>query len=115
VRAVIRCQNQILLNVFLGVAVYLLSPLWPYSVQVQVTLDDNPPAIVDLRDYSVPFSPQEGGETAPFRVVWSMMGLDNTVHTMKIGLPRIDGRYAVVDGIMCAISYTVLELLLTRL
>ncbi len=82
----------------LGVAVYFLSPLWPYAVSTALTLDSRPTVTVDLTDYA---SPATGGglETAGYSVVWSAENLPNATHTLRISVGR-GQQFAIVDGIM---------------
>jgi len=68
---------------FTGIAIYFYSPLWTFSVTTQVTLDDLPPVLLDLRDYTQPLD-INGPETVQSSVVWSQTGLANTRHTLLV-------------------------------
>ncbi|EKM79748.1 hypothetical protein AGABI1DRAFT_113055 [Agaricus bisporus var. burnettii JB137-S8] len=88
---------------FTGVAVYFMSPLWPYAVSTALTLDSRPTITVDLTDHN---TPDTGGgiETVSSSVVWSAENLQNTNHTLRISVGRGE-LFAIVDGII----YTVLD------
>jgi hypothetical protein len=79
----------------LGVAIYFMSPLWPYLVNTAITLDSGPPILVDLVDHSRP-NTVEGPETVQSQVVWGASGLNNTQHTlvMSVGAGQ---PYAIMD------------------
>lgn len=81
-----------------GVAIYFLSPKWPYLVNTAVSLDNGPVTLVDLVDHSRPDAVL-GPETAQSDVVWSATGLNNTNHTliMSVGAGQ---PYAIVDALM---------------
>ena len=59
--------------------------MWTFSVTTQVGLDDLPPVLLDLRDYTQPFA-NNGPETAQSSVVWSETGLANTQHTLVVSV-----------------------------
>ncbi|KAG5634304.1 hypothetical protein H0H81_002475 [Sphagnurus paluster] len=88
---------------FTGVAVYFLSPLWPYAVNTAVSLDAAPPVLVDLVDHSRPTA-DGGPETVQSQVRWSAAGLANTKHTLVISVGARQS-FAVVD----ALIYTTLD------
>jgi len=81
---------------FTGVAVYYLSPKWPYSVNTQLSLDGGPGEVVDLVDHS---SPTTGGgaETVAYSAVWGKTGLANTQHQLVASMAP-GGQFVVVDG-----------------
>jgi len=81
-----------------GVAIYFLSPLWPYRVNTAISLDSSPVSLIELVDRSQP-DIGHGPETAPFRVVWSATGLANTQHTLQISVGA-GQPFAIVDGLM---------------
>ncbi|KAJ6526805.1 hypothetical protein B0H19DRAFT_1197055 [Mycena capillaripes] len=81
--------------VFTGVAVYFLSPRWPYTVNIQISLDGGSSNLVSLVDPNTSPSATGGSESALSAVVWSEAGLANTSHTLFISY----GNYIVVDGI----------------
>ncbi|KXN84948.1 hypothetical protein AN958_11890 [Leucoagaricus sp. SymC.cos] len=87
---------------FTGVAVYFMSPLWPYAVSTALTLDSQPTIVVDLTDHSTP-NTAGGIETVRSNVVWSAQNLQNTTHSLRISVWR-GQTFAVVDGI----TYTTL-------
>jgi len=86
---------------FTGVAVYFLSPKWPYSVSTLVSLDGGLGRCVDLFDPSG-VRDAVGSETAPSTVVWSETGLTNTRHTVRVSACSGD-QYAVVDGFIYSV------------
>lgn len=85
----------------LGIAIYFLSPLWPYRVTTAVSLDSGPTTLIDLVDPSSP-NIGTGPETAPYRVVWSATGLNDTAHSLRIFVGQGEP-YAIVDGLMYVI------------
>lgn len=81
-----------------GVAVYFLSPLWPYHVTTQVQLDSQAPVLINLVDTSLP--DQGGGpETVQSGVLWSATGLNNSIHQLVISIGNGEP-FAIVDGFM---------------
>ncbi|GLB34397.1 hypothetical protein LshimejAT787_0112810 [Lyophyllum shimeji] len=88
---------------FTGVAVYFMSPLWPYTVNTAVSLDGGSPILLDLVDPSRP-NVGQGPETVQSQVIWGAAGLPNTQHTLIISVGA-GQPYAVVD----ALIYTVLD------
>ena len=83
---------------YLGVAIYFMSPLWPYIVNTEISLDSGPSTLVDLVDYSRPRT-DGGPETVKSHVVWNATGLANTQHHLRISV-GVNQPYAVVDGLM---------------
>jgi hypothetical protein len=81
-----------------GVAIYFMSPLWPYLVNTAVSLDSAPPVLIDLVDHSKP-NVGVGPETIQSQVVWGEAGLVDKQHTLVIfvgaGQP-----YAIVDALV---------------
>jgi hypothetical protein len=67
-------------SVFLGVAVYYLSPLWPYDVSTLLSLDGGQSVLVSLRGPD--FSLSGDSQTSQSSVAWSATGLTNTSHTL---------------------------------
>lgn len=59
--------------------------MWTFSVTTQVELDDLPPVLLDLRDYTQRFE-NNGPETVQSSVVWSQTGLENTQHTLVVSV-----------------------------
>lgn len=90
-----------LLNFYLhsGVAIYFLSPLWPYPVNTAVSLDSGPIFLIDLVDHSSPTSPVQGPETEQSQVVWNATGLENGSHRLVISVGA-GQPFAIVDGLM---------------
>ncbi|PPR04849.1 hypothetical protein CVT24_007237 [Panaeolus cyanescens] len=82
----------------LGIAIYFLSPLWPYHVTTAVSLDSGPTTLIDLVDHSSP-NIGTGPETVPFRAVWSATGLSDTAHSLRIFVGQGEP-YAIVDGLI---------------
>ncbi|KAJ6608520.1 hypothetical protein B0H10DRAFT_1815692 [Mycena sp. CBHHK59/15] len=82
---------------FNGVAVYYLSPRWPYAVSTRLSLDGNTPVLVNLTDPNASPTPAGGSESAPYSVLWSATGLTNMSHTVVATY----GNYIIVDGFMC--------------
>lgn len=82
----------------LGVAIYFLSPRWPYAVTTAVSLDSGPSFLIDLVDHSRP-NAGEGPETVQSQVVWNATGLSNTQHTLVISVGQGQS-YGIVDGLM---------------
>ena len=84
-----------------GVAIYFLSPLWPYTVNTAISLDFGPSTLVDLVDHSRP-STKGGPETVRSQIVWSATGLVKTQHNLMISVGT-GQPYAIVDGLMCVL------------
>ncbi|KIM38675.1 hypothetical protein M413DRAFT_447636 [Hebeloma cylindrosporum] len=83
---------------FTGVAIYFLSPKWPYAVTTAVSLDSGPITLIDLVDHSRPNAGQ-GPETVQSQVVWSATGLTNTRHTLVISVGQ-GQPFGIVDGLI---------------
>lgn len=88
---------------FTGIAIYFYSPLWPFHVTTALSLDGESPQTIDLRDHSVP-PVDDGLETVASQVVWSLVGLENTEHTLVISVGTGED-IAIVDALM----YTALD------
>jgi hypothetical protein len=83
-----------------GVAVYFMSPLWPYVVNTALSLDSAPPVLIDLTDHSKPnASVGLGPETVQSKVVWGETGLAVKQHTLVISVGA-GQPYAIVDALM---------------
>lgn len=89
---------------FTGVAIYFLSPLWPYLVNTAVSLDSGPILLIDLVDHSSSTSAVQGPETVESHVVWNATGLANGPHRLVISVGA-GQPFAIVDGLI----YTVLD------
>ncbi|KAJ7171287.1 hypothetical protein C8R46DRAFT_895374 [Mycena filopes] len=82
---------------FTGVAIYYLSPRWPYDVSTRLSLDGGAPVLVNLTDPATSPSAAGGAESALTSVVWSATGLANTSHTLVATM----GNSIIMDGLMC--------------
>ena len=80
----------------LGIGVSYLSPLWPYNVTVNISLDGAPADFVSLLDPAHP-----GNETATggvqWGVRWSKDDLANGTHNVVVSASP-GGQFVVVDG-----------------
>ncbi|KAJ3889975.1 hypothetical protein GG344DRAFT_50600 [Lentinula edodes] len=85
---------------FTGVAIYFLSPLWPYAVGAQLVLDNQPPAFVDLQDYSRSVSLSGGSETVSSAVVWGVENLQLGNHSLRVEFAQERSEYVVLDALM---------------
>ncbi|CAA7269825.1 unnamed protein product [Cyclocybe aegerita] len=83
---------------FTGIAIYFLSPLWPYNVSTAVSLDSAPATLLDLVDHSRP-NIGTGPETVQSHVVWNATGLTNIQHTLRISVGAGQS-FAIVDGLI---------------
>lgn len=81
-----------------GVAIYFMSPLWPYLVNTAVSVDSAQPILIDLVDHSKP-NVGVGPETVQSKVVWGEAGLANKQHTLVISVGA-GQPYAIVDALM---------------
>lgn len=81
-----------------GIAIYYMSPRWPYLVNTAVSLDYEPPILLDLEDHSQP-NVGQGPETIQSQVIWNAGGLTNTQHSLLISVGT-GQPYAVVDALM---------------
>jgi len=80
-----------------GVAIYYMSPKWPFQISVAISLDGGNSTTVDLRDYSKPLAPNNSTETVQSQSVWSSTTLTNETHSVVVS--RGNGStYVVVDG-----------------
>jgi hypothetical protein len=85
----------------LGVAVYYLSPRWPYYVSTRLSLDGGASVLVNLTDPNAPTVPWGARETEMYSILWSAAGLENKQHTVEVTF----GNFMVVDGFMCVFSF----------
>jgi hypothetical protein len=74
--------------------VYYWSPLWPYLVNSQISLDGEVIECVNLEDFSGTTAP-DGHETVKSAPVWGRTGLLDTQHQVVISSC---GPYTVVDA-----------------
>ncbi|KAJ7263095.1 hypothetical protein C8J57DRAFT_1719279 [Mycena rebaudengoi] len=88
---------------FTGVAIYYLSPLWPYAVSTELALDGKLGVIVNLTDPVADTTADSGSESAMYSVVWSATGLDNTTHKLIMSKPST-GKYIVTDGFIYTVN-----------
>ncbi|KAJ7059557.1 hypothetical protein C8F01DRAFT_1084715 [Mycena amicta] len=93
------CASAVL--TFTGVAVYFLSPRWPYAVTTQLSLDDST-VVLDLTDHNASSTPPGGSESTPSSIVWSATGLTNSLHTVVVRMAS-GGQFAVVDGFITTV------------
>jgi hypothetical protein len=89
-------------SIYPGIAVYFLSPLWPYTVNTAVSLDSGSITLIDLVDHSRP-STGQGPETVQSQVVWNATGLTNTQHNLRISVGA-GQPFAIVDALMYVLS-----------
>ncbi|KAJ3756674.1 hypothetical protein F5878DRAFT_547420 [Lentinula raphanica] len=86
---------------FTGVAIYFLSPLWPYAVGARLVLDGQiPPVFVDLQDHSQPVNSTGGAETVSSAVVWGFENLTLGNHSLQVEFAQGQSQYVVVDAFM---------------
>ncbi|KAJ7087938.1 hypothetical protein B0H15DRAFT_908651, partial [Mycena belliarum] len=85
---------------FTGVAVYYLSPRWPYDVNTRLSLDGEAPVLVNLTDPNSPPEPPGGPDSAPSSVVWSATSLANKSHTLVATI----GNLIIVDGFIYTVD-----------
>ncbi|KAJ7288854.1 hypothetical protein C8J57DRAFT_522551, partial [Mycena rebaudengoi] len=87
---------------FTGVAIYYLSPRWPYPVNTELTLDGGAGVVVNLTDpLASPTS--RGSASATYSVLWSTTGLTDTEHNLVISLAK-NAQYAIVDGFIYTVT-----------
>lgn len=77
-------------------AIYVIAPKWPYTVDSWVQLDGGSLVLVDMS--GPPEENTNGAENVGWDVVWGIAGLENKDHTLT--LSRGTTNYAVVDGFM---------------
>lgn len=87
---------------FTGVAVYYLSPLWPYWVNSTITIDGGDETTLNLTDPVASTTEPGGSESSPYGVRWSKTGLSNSSHEVVVSMAS-SGQWIVVDGF----NYTV--------
>lgn len=83
----------------LGVGVSYLSPLWPYNVTVDISLDGASADFVSLLDpaYASNETAPGGAETVQWDVRWSKDNLVNGNHSVVVSASP-GGQFVVVDG-----------------
>lgn len=82
---------------FTGVAVYYLSPLWPYWVNVTITIDGGDETTLNLTDPVASMTDPGGSESSPYDVRWSKTGLSSSSHEVVVSTAP-SGQWIVVDG-----------------
>jgi len=87
-----------LLNVVIGIAVYIMSPKWSFPVGTDASLDNGVPQTMDLQ-YHQYTGPPTGSAVFPSTVVAASTGLINTEHIVRISVGTLLP-FAVVDHIM---------------
>ncbi|KAF9445838.1 hypothetical protein P691DRAFT_244559 [Macrolepiota fuliginosa MF-IS2] len=90
--------NAVAIFEFTGVAVFFLSPRWPYDVTTQVQLDSSPPEVLSLRDLDTPKS-DGGGESVGSHIIWGVEDLANQSHQLRISVAA-GQQWAIVDGLV---------------
>ena len=97
----ISLSSTIFLTIFilLGIGVSYLSPLWPYNVTVDISLDGAPADFVSLLDsaYAGNETATGGPETVQWGVRWSKDNLVNGTHNVVVSASP-GGQFVVVDG-----------------
>jgi hypothetical protein len=68
-------------------------------VSTEVTIDDRPPVVLNLEDYSNPVSSNTNNETVQSQIVWGVAGLDNTTHILVASMDPVHGAYVEMDAI----------------
>ena len=76
-----------------------MSPLWPYSANVLITLDDAEPVWVNLTHPSELNTSIYSREPAKSEVVWGASGLSNSAHRIIVSMPT-KGSFIVLDTFM---------------
>ncbi|KAJ7708119.1 hypothetical protein B0H17DRAFT_971690 [Mycena rosella] len=86
--------------IFTGVAVYYLSPRWPYAVSTRLSLDGGAPILVNLTDSNSSPTLPGGPESALSSVAWSATSLANKSHTLVATI----GNFIIVDGFIYTVD-----------
>ncbi|KIM89415.1 hypothetical protein PILCRDRAFT_813343 [Piloderma croceum F 1598] len=81
---------------FTGSAIYYMSPLWPYSANVLITLDNAEPVWVNLTHPSELNTSIYGPEPAKSEVVWGASGLSDSAHKVIMSMPE-NGSFIALD------------------
>lgn len=85
-----------------GIGVYFISPLFSIPIAVTLTLDGQPPEVVDLQTKTVLNIYESEASAAR----WGVTGLDNVPHSLVITYAkplnntRSPAPYTIVDGFM---------------
>ncbi|KAK0199895.1 hypothetical protein DFS33DRAFT_1457080 [Desarmillaria ectypa] len=88
---------------FTGIAVYFLSPLWPYPVSVMITVDGGVETILNLTDPVASSTDSGGSESSQSDVRWCMTGLSHSLHKAVVSMPP-SGNWVVVDGFIYTVD-----------
>jgi hypothetical protein len=75
-----------------------MAPLWPYTVNTVVTLDSDPPYLIEMTDPSES-EPVGNPPTVESQVLWGQSGLADTEHTLVMSMAS-SGMYVIVDALM---------------
>ncbi|KAL0950269.1 hypothetical protein HGRIS_010249 [Hohenbuehelia grisea] len=100
--AVTALTNATAVIPFDGVAVYFMSPKWPFDMKTQLRLDNGPLELVDLTDRTRAVTPNartNATESLQSQVVWSKKGLSNTAHSLHVSVPP-GYSFAIVDAVI---------------
>ncbi|PPQ79727.1 hypothetical protein CVT25_003294 [Psilocybe cyanescens] len=81
------------------VSFYYSSPLWPYPISTEISVDGNKPTVVDLQDHSAPSDSDAVSPSAGSRVVFSYLGTESRLHTILIS-GSTTNPYSVVDSLI---------------
>lgn len=86
-----------------GIAIYFISPLWPYTVVANLSVDLSSGTVVSLQDTST--ATTDGGlETVNLSAVWGQSGLANGQHTLTV-LSAMGNKFVVLDVLMWGFSW----------
>ncbi|KAF9072419.1 hypothetical protein BDP27DRAFT_1418044 [Rhodocollybia butyracea] len=89
---------------FVGTAVYVMCPLWPYAVGAQAAVDGSEPVGIDMQDHS--HTSDGGSEDIASTVLWRTDGLSNSSHTLQISFWSIE-MYVALDAIIYTVQDSV--------
>jgi hypothetical protein len=84
---------------FIGSAIYYMSPLWPYSANVLITLDKAEPVWVNLTRPSELNTSIYGPEPTKSEVVWGASGLSDSAHNIIVSMSE-NGSFIALDTFM---------------
>ncbi|KAF8164702.1 hypothetical protein B0H34DRAFT_208029 [Crassisporium funariophilum] len=87
---------------FNGTAIYFMSPLWPFRITTEISLDALEPQHLDLQDYTIP-AQGAGPPTARSRIVAKYDGLANAEHTLRV-ISHAGETYTIVDMLIYTIE-----------
>ncbi|OBZ66606.1 hypothetical protein A0H81_13468 [Grifola frondosa] len=78
--------------IFTGVAVWINSPLWPYSMTFQATLYSNRTTLMSVQDPTAAYE-FNGGFTVSSQPIWGATNLTNAPHNLTLHDANSDGGY----------------------